>query len=435
MPRFNALHTAGARTRPPVPVEDGDIEDGDIEDGDIEDGDIEDADLVDGSQQGQSLRPQPNPAAGRRSGMRLETVEGFAGYPPWDSTPPASLSCYEVCQRYPASICYDNLEPFIQRRWGAEEIFACFPDDVQQIIRSRGVGQITMYLYKRLEKKQKKLRRAADGTRDYTDLLVLMNGDRLREDGRPAHVKKHQSNQPPNHLWRRRSGLGVDPDTGLYVELPDPSEVSADRMQALLTADPRDMSTQHLPVQNQSTSSATSLPTYQPALLPGHAHTGPLRRQIHTQAPSGTGLREQRSVRSTGTQTQSAAHASGADSTPPRRRATNRSSNTGEPSLEDLFPDGMINMRGAYERTVNPDGTHQWQGIPSAEFVDSFVSHGRARYWMNLDLPQDEAIEPTQWDGVGAEIVQARDSLALVVAAAVDDSYDEGQAVLDRLGI
>ena len=378
----------------------------------VDHGDREDADSVDASQQGQSLQPQPNIAARRRSGMRLETVESFAGYPPWNSTPPALLSCYEVCQRYPASLCYNNLEPFIQRRFSAEEIFACFPDDVQQIIRSRGVGQVTMYLYKRLEKKQKKLRQAADGTHDYADLLALMNGDRLREDGRPAHVRKHQSNQPPNALWRRRSGLGVDPDTGLYVELPDQSEVSTDRMYALLTADPRDMPTQQLPTQSLPTPFATGLPTFQPNLQ--HGHTGPHRRQIHTQAPAGTGPRERRSVRSTGTQTAPLV-------------------------LADLFPTGTVGMRGAYEHTIGPDGNHQWQGIPSAEFVDSFVSHGRARYWLDLDLPQDEAIEPTQSDGDSAEIVQSRDSLALVVAAAIEESYDEDSEdrpdVFVRLGI
>jgi hypothetical protein len=158
----------------------------------------------------------------RKSGGRTKSITSFPGYPPKHALPPDDLSCYGICQEFPASLQYEMLRPFIQRRWSAEEIFSSLPDDVQQYIKNRGVGQELGFLHKRLQTETQLLKNStsADGTSN--DFIKLLNAARMRSDGRPEHLRNGQSVASPPDTWRRRHGAGVDPLTRRYVMIePD----------------------------------------------------------------------------------------------------------------------------------------------------------------------------------------------------------------------
>jgi hypothetical protein len=164
------------------------------------------------------------PAAGgdggqerRKSGGRTKSITGFPGYPSKHALPPNDLSCYGICQKFPASLQYEMLRPFIQRRWSAEEIFSSLPNDVQQYIKNRGVGQELGFLHKRLQSETQLLKNntSVDGTSN--DFIKLLNAARMRSDGRPEHLRNGPSVASPPDTWRRRHGAGVDPLTRRYV--------------------------------------------------------------------------------------------------------------------------------------------------------------------------------------------------------------------------
>lgn len=356
------------------------------------------------------------PGIQRKTGQWPETILVFDGYPDHEQDPPADLSCYEVCQRYPASLTHDNLLPFIQRRWSADEIFDCLPLDVQRHVHDRAVKQVTNYLFKRLQKLEDKLKglgpSGKTGTLDFTAYLALLNGPRMRNDGRPADIQKNQSAAAPHRVWRKRKGVGVDPDTGLYVEVASQPQA---RFRALMDAAPADALTSQVAAPNQATQLRPQPNTLR--LRKDRRKATPRGGSPHTatRAPVNTTRRGPRS-RSTANDLPlnisrntdlapthnhpkptpasgtagSAAHdlPQAACTPPPRQPFVGSLSETRSPTLASMFPDGMINMRGAYVRTVSPNGTSVWHGAPSAEFIENYAGDGRFRLWMDVNLPQ-----------------------------------------------
>ena len=370
------------------------------------------------------------PATRRKSGQRYRTVTDFPGYPSHNQIPSQNLSCYEVCQQYPASLLADNMLPFIQRRWSAEEIFDCLPRDVQQILHDRPIDQKTMYLYKRIQKGQKKLKpliRGSDNEKNLAPFLDLLNGARLRGDGRPSDVKRGQSVLPPVESWRSRHGVGVDPTTGLYVAIASQPN---HRYQDLMRAVPAPMLTGQANVANHTTATGST------PQAPSQQRLGPnpLRqdnRRRKGRAPSVRLARSASTITPTPAATDAdadrvgtggliggpftpevgdladvnlpqhraqAAVATGAPQpdlhqaacTPPPSPLIDNFSNTREPTLASMFPDGMINMRGAYVRTISPQGKSIWHGAPSPDFIDNYIRRrGNHEFWMHVIMPQD----------------------------------------------
>ncbi len=357
---------------------------------------------------------QPTSTIKRKTGQRGSPILNFEGYPDHKQIPSADLSCYEVCQQYPASLMNDNLLPFIQRRWSAEEIFDCLPLDVQQYVHDRRVDQKTMYLYKRLQKGENKLKglspSGTTGTLDITAYLALLNGPRMRDDGRPADTKKNQSVAAPHRVWRRRHGVGVDPDTGLYVEV---AAQPAARLKVLMATAPADALTSQFAAPNQaanirplpnplrlragrrkgsvrSASAIHSTPVQAPDVR-RHRPANGIPRAVYTasapdQAPVNTSQDSTPASGTVGTGLHDQAQP--AYTPPPNQPFVGNFSDTRSPTLASMFPDGMINMCGAYVRVVSPGGTSMWHGAPSAEFIENYTSEDKFRLWMDVNLPQ-----------------------------------------------
>ena len=352
------------------------------------------------------------PGSRRKPDQWPDTIFDFDGYPDHDQDPPADLSCYEVCQRYPASIMNDNLLPFIQRRWSADEIFHCLPLDVQQYLHDREFKQVTNYLFKRLQKLEFKLRglgpSGKTGTRNLTAYLALLNGPRMRDDGRPADVRKNQSAAAPNRAWRKRKDVGIDPDTGFYVEIASQPQA---RFRALMEAAPADALASQVAAPNQA-------PHLRPLPNPlrlrkdrrkarprgGSRHTttpapantplgGPYHRSVSSNLPTNADPApthtHQNPAPAWGTVGQAPyGLPQAARTTTPRQPFVDNLSETRSPTLASMFPDGMINLRGAYVRVVSPRGTSMWHGAPSAEFIENYTRERGHQFWMDVNLPQ-----------------------------------------------
>jgi hypothetical protein len=107
----------------------------------------------------------------------------FPGYPPPDAEIPAHFTMWDICQNMPNSLRENNLRVFVQREWSANELCACLKDDVRAVLNSRPGKDKTMVFQKRLERIKKDLV-AKD------EYVSLIKSPPLREDGRPAWVKR-----------------------------------------------------------------------------------------------------------------------------------------------------------------------------------------------------------------------------------------------------
>ena len=398
---------------PDAPIKDGMEEQEPIED---DSGSHELPGSDEGSGKDENNTEEPLMLPGTQPKTWPDKMLDFEGYPDHEQDPPADLSCYEVCQQYPASLTNDNLLPFIQRRWSGDEIFDCLPLDVQQYVHDRKVNQVTNWLFKRIEKLQNKLKglgpSGKTGTLDFTAYLALLNGPRLRDDGRPADIQKSQSVAAPNRMWRERKGVGIDPDTGLYVEVASQPQAL---YRALMEAAPADALTSQVAAPNQATQLRP-----QPNVLrlrkggrkakprggsPRTATRAPVKttrrgprsrstanhppRDIDRKTDLAPTHNHPNSTPASGT-AGSVAHdlPQAACTPPPQHSIVGSLSEIYSPTLASMFPDGMINMRGAYVRTVSPHGTSVWHGAPSAEFIENYTRDGRFRLWMDVNLPQ-----------------------------------------------
>jgi hypothetical protein len=107
----------------------------------------------------------------------------FPGYPPPNADIPAHYTMWDICQNMPNSLRENTLRVFVQREWSANELCACLKDDVRAVLNSRPGKDKTMVFQKRLERIKKDL--VARG-----EFVALVNAPPLREDGRPAWVKR-----------------------------------------------------------------------------------------------------------------------------------------------------------------------------------------------------------------------------------------------------
>jgi hypothetical protein len=107
----------------------------------------------------------------------------YPSYPPADTTVPADYTLWEICQNFPNSLREENLLPFVQREWSANELCACLKDDARNILNARPGKDKTMVYQKRLERIKKDL----IAKNEYNKLV---NGPMMREDGRPSWVKR-----------------------------------------------------------------------------------------------------------------------------------------------------------------------------------------------------------------------------------------------------
>jgi hypothetical protein len=197
----------------------------------------------------------------RKSGQRTKSITGFPGYPARDVLPPDDLSCYGICQQFPACLQYEMLRPFIQRRWSAEEIFSSLRPDVQQYIMGRNVGQELGFLHKRLQSESQllKSRLSADGTSN--DFIKLLNATRVRTDGRPERLRNGQSIAAPPEPWRRRHGAGIDPLTGRYVMIRPGADPRRPDIRPLLRSEPNELALNGpLPPNSRASSTNTTTP-------------------------------------------------------------------------------------------------------------------------------------------------------------------------------
>jgi hypothetical protein len=107
----------------------------------------------------------------------------FPGYPAPNAEIPENYSMWEICQLMPNSLRENNLRPFVQREWSANELCACLKDDARAVLNARPGKDKTMVFQKRMERIKKDL--IAKG--EYESLL---RSPPLREDGRPTWVKR-----------------------------------------------------------------------------------------------------------------------------------------------------------------------------------------------------------------------------------------------------
>jgi hypothetical protein len=120
-----------------------------------------------------------------RSGRRGS--DAFVGYPGENAAIPADLSCYQACQQYPGSLFDHKLDAFLQRNWSAGEMYACLPQQVQDIRNTSNPTWIT----NRMVKRQDML--IAAGRWDTEIYGAAAAGNFLREDGRPADMVRRKS--------------------------------------------------------------------------------------------------------------------------------------------------------------------------------------------------------------------------------------------------
>jgi hypothetical protein len=260
-----------------------------------------------------------------------------------------------VCQQYPASFVGANFHPFIQRRWSAEEFFACFPADVQAAINARPIDQKTMFLYKRMDKVEKRLKPDdGNGEKDFTPFLALMNGAMLRRDGRPDEVKKLQSAAPPIISWIMSHGIRMDTMTGRWVKI-SPEEL------ATLKEQSKEKDGQLNGEDDSNIDDAETSPE-----LPAEDED-----DIEQSTPPPVAPRNSRSQGST---------------------------------LASFFPNGMINLRGAHVRTMTPDRQQVWDGAPTPAFVDDRVRSGERQLLMEITFPADYRPDTPMQDEVEQEV-------------------------------
>jgi hypothetical protein len=360
----------------------------------------------------------PQPRSRRKYAPPGPPVKSFRGYPTDDVDPPPNLSLYEVCQQYPASLKHKNLHDFLQRRWSVEEIYACLPDDVKDSLERRGFEQKTNYLYKRVQKEEKKLKPTAKGAdgrikKDVTLYLDLLNAPKRREDGRPSLLRTLTSRQSPHEHWRVRHGIGVDPATGLFVELPDDPNKNAPDLLRAVPADLRDST--HF-VDNPPGQSNAGQASLRPRSHNSRKHesagnsTSLSQSEIESALTNNSNDRLQNTTIPYAAPTSVTAQAGGRRVILPRHEPTptpaqeieargrqtihlpptvvSNFSDSREPTLASMFPGGMIDLRGAYVRTISPKGTAIWHGTPSPEFVEAYLRDNKYRFWLDINLPR-----------------------------------------------
>ena len=129
--------------------------------------------------------PAPTPRTTGNTHPRKQPFKAqvmFPGYPSGDTPIPAEFSLYEICQKLPNSLCESNLKAFVQWEWSGNELFACLPKDVRDILNARPGKDKTMIFQKRLERVRKDL----DAKDEY---LLLLAAPKERQEGRPNHIK------------------------------------------------------------------------------------------------------------------------------------------------------------------------------------------------------------------------------------------------------
>ena len=139
---------------------------------------------------------------------------GDKNVPVWPQYPvalaqiPADATLHEICQQYPNGLQWGNLDAFIQRRWSPSEIVKCMPGHCQDDVYGRKCIDKTMFMTKRLQKAEAKLRR--DGMME-TLRSDAARGRFLRKDGRPRGSFKGPSTKMPRRGWvdRQRKKDGV----------------------------------------------------------------------------------------------------------------------------------------------------------------------------------------------------------------------------------
>lgn len=113
----------------------------------------------------------------------FKSIIEFPNYPPPNAEIPDHYSMWDIAQSMPNSLRENNLRPFIQREWSANELCACLREDARAILNARQGKDKTMVFQKRMERIKKDL--VARG-----EYEALLQAPPLRQDGRPTWVKR-----------------------------------------------------------------------------------------------------------------------------------------------------------------------------------------------------------------------------------------------------